>query len=182
MKPRTFFLILCGAALACALINARSAHAETATSSAQQSSASQSVAQGTIEFSQTPEHTSETVHNVSAPILGAYASSFSQLNCGQTTQGGLAVAGFSGVFGSSKDSHSCVLEVAAAETAKQSTITADPVAQKALQQAAINMRCSISKEVYQAYIDAGIPCARKPEELQSRTDTQPESTRIASAH
>lgn len=150
-----------------------------ASSNAQQTSQSQSVAQGSIQFSQTPEHTDSTVRNVSAPILGAYASSFSQFNCGQTTQGGFAVAGFSGAFGSSKDQKSCVLEVASAETARQSTITPDVAESARLRQAAINMRCQISAEVYNALVDAGMTCSKKPSELRSRTDDQPESTKIS---
>jgi hypothetical protein len=150
-----------------------------ATSTANQTSQSQSVAQGTIQFSQSPEHTEATVRNVSAPILGAYASSFSQFNCGQTTQGGMAVAGFSAAFGSSKDQKSCVLEVAAAETARQSTITPDASEATKLRQAANNMRCQISGEVYDAMIDAGLTCSKKPSDRISRSDSQPESTRIA---
>lgn len=159
-----------------ALLGASHAQAQS-TSTAQQSSTSQSVAQGSIQFSQTPEHTTETVRNVSAPVLGAYASSFSQFNCGQTTQGGFAVAGFSGAFGSSKDQKSCVLEVAAAEMTRQSTV--DAANAEALRSAAIGIRCQISEEIYNAMRDAGFECKRKPKELISRTDTQPESTRIA---
>lgn len=153
-------------------------HAQAqSTSNAQQTSTSQSVAQGSIQFSQTPEHTTETVRNVSSPVLGAYASSFSQFNCGQTTQGGFAVAGFSGAFGSSKDQKSCVLEVAAAEMTRQSTV--DAANAVALRSAAIGIRCQISEEIYNAMRDAGFDCKRKPKELVSREDTQPESTRIA---
>jgi len=142
------------------------AHAESSISTANQTSTSQSVAQGTIQFSQTPEHTTETVHNVSAPVLGAYASSFSQMNCGQTAQGGFAVAGFSGVFGASKDSHSCKLEVAAAEMVRQSTVTPDPTEAVALRHAANGIRCQISEEVYNAMQDAGFECKRKPSGMQ----------------
>lgn len=153
-------------------------HAQAqSTSTAQQSSNSQSVAQGSIQFSTNPEHTSETVRNVSAPILGAYASSFSQFNCGQTTQGGFAVAGFSTAFGSSRDQKSCVLEVAAAELARQATI--DPDARDALLESAVGIRCQINEEIYNAMRDAGFECKRKPKELVSRTDTQPASTRIS---
>jgi hypothetical protein len=153
-------------------------HAQAqSTSSAQQSSQSQSVAQGSIQFSTNPEHTSETVKNVSAPILGAYASSFSQMNCASTTQLGAAVAGFSIGGGSSKDSHSCVLEVAAAEITRQSTI--DPDNAQALRSAAIGIRCQVSPEVYNAMRDAGFDCKRKPKELVSRTDDQPVTTRVA---
>lgn len=156
-------------------------HAQAqSTSEANQTSTSQSVAQGSIQFSQTPEHTTETVHNVSAPVLGAYASSFSQFNCGQTTQGGFAVAGFSGAFGSSKDQRSCVLEVAAAEMTRQSTVDAEHAA--ALRSAAIGIRCQISPEIYDAMVDAGFECKRKPKELISRIDTQPESTRVTSGN
>ncbi|MDR5813354.1 hypothetical protein QCE62_07075 [Caballeronia sp. LZ033] len=159
-----------------ALLGAANAHAQS-TSSATQTSTSQSVAQGQIEFSQSPEHTSSTVRNVSSPVLGAYASSFSQFNCGQTTQGGFAVAGFSGAFGSSKDQRSCVLEVAAAEMTRQSTVDPDNAA--ALRSAAIGIRCQISNEIYDAMRDAGFDCKRKPKEMVDRTDTQPESTRVA---
>jgi len=161
-----------------ALLAIGHAHAQS-TSNAQQSSTSQSVAQGTIQFSQTPAdtHVSETVRNVSAPILGAYASSFSQMNCSSTTQGGIAFAGFSAGGGSSKDSHSCVLEVAAAELARQGTV--DPDARDMLFDAAINVRCQVSPEVYEAMRDAGFECKRKPKEMVSRTDDQPASTRVA---
>ena len=157
------------------------AQAQTTSSTATQNSSSQSVAQGTIQFSQSPadQHLSETVRNVSAPVLGAYASSFSQFNCGQTTQGGFAVAGFSGVFGSSKDQHSCVLEVAAAETARQSTITNDAGEAKQLRDAATQMRCQINGQVYKALTAAGVVCKVKPRaEDMDRVDTQPESTRV----
>lgn len=157
-------------------------HAQAQVSStATQSSASQATAQGSIQFSQSPadQHLTETVRNVSAPVLGAYASSFSQFNCGQTTQGGVAVAGFSAAFGSSKDQHSCVLEVAAAETARQSTITTDPAEARALRNAATNMRCQINGQVYKAMVAAGIACPVKPRsEDMERSDTQPESTRV----
>ncbi|WP_250512664.1 hypothetical protein [Caballeronia sp. INDeC2] len=166
-------------ALIVTLLGIGHAHAQS-TSEANQTSSSQSVAQGSIQFSQTPEHTTQTVRNVSAPILGAYAASFSQFNCGQTTQGGFAVAGFSGAFGSSKDQRSCVLEVAAAEMTRQSTVDAEHAA--ALRAAAIGIRCQISEEIYQAMRDAGFECKRKPKELISRQDSQPESTRIASGN
>lgn len=143
-------------------------YAADATSSAQQTSTSQSVAQGSITFSQTPadQHLTETVHNVSAPILGSYAFAASQLSCGSTTQGGFAVAGFSGVFGSSKDSESCVLEVAAAETVRQSTV--DPIRKEALQVAAINIRCQVSWQIYYALTDAGFNCPRKPSGIEPK--------------
>lgn len=144
---------------------------------AAQSSASQSTAQGSIQFSQTPEHTTATVRNVSAPILGAYASSFSQMNCSSTTQGGIAFAGFSAGGGSSKDSATCVLEVAAAELTRQATV--DPINHDALVSAAIGVRCQVSAEVYNAMRDAGFDCKRKPASLVSRTDDQPASTRVA---
>lgn len=162
-----------------ALLVAGHAQAQS-TSTAEQTSTSSSVAQGSIQFSQTPEHTTETVRNVSAPVLGAYASSFSQMNCSSTAQGGFAVAGFSMVGGASKDSRSCVLEVAAAEMTRQSTVDAEHAS--ALRSAAIGIRCQISPEIYDAMVDAGFECKRKPKELISRTDTQPESTRIASGN
>lgn len=154
------------------------AFADTTTANASQAANSSATAQGSIEFSQTPadSHISETVRNVSAPVLGAYASSFSQMNCSSTTQGGLAVAGFSGVFGSSKDSQSCVLEVASAELTRQSTI--DSTHKEALQTAAIGVRCQVSEEVYNAMIDAGLDCKRKPKSMQNRTDTQPTNYRV----
>ncbi|WP_438396401.1 hypothetical protein [Caballeronia sp. DA-9] len=155
-------------------------HAQAdSTSSAQQSSQSQSVAQGQINFSTSPadQHLSETVRNVSAPILGAYASSFSQMNCSSTTQGGIAFAGFSAGGGSSKDSATCVLEVAAAELTRQATV--DPVNHDALVRAAIGVRCQLTPEVYNAMRDAGFDCKRKPAAFVSRTDDQPASTRVA---
>ncbi|QGZ56708.1 hypothetical protein [Paraburkholderia acidiphila] len=162
------------------LANAASAIAQTSTSaSATQNSASTSTAQGTIQFSQDPEHTTQTVRNVSAPVLGAYASSFSQMNCGQTIQFGGAVAGFSLVGGASHSLQDCKLEVAAAETVRQSTITEDADVKAKLQKAAVLIRCQVSKEVYDAYLAAGFDCALKPEELQSRTDTQPANYRVA---
>jgi hypothetical protein len=136
------------------------AQSAAGTASAQQTSQSQSVAQGSITFATNPQdqHTTETVRNVSAPVLGSYAFAASQLSCGSTTQGGFAVAGFSGVFGSSKDSTSCVLEVAAAETARQSTVMKDEKIAAKLQLAAIAIRCQISPEVYKAYVAAGLDC------------------------
>ncbi|KFX64225.1 hypothetical protein KBK24_0121515 [Burkholderia sp. K24] len=155
-------------------------HAQAQSSSvATQSSASQSTAQGTIQFSQTPEHTTETVRNVSAPVLGAYASSFSQMNCGQTVQFGGAIAGVSLVGGASHSLQDCKLEVAAAETVRQSTVTDDTATKDKLQKAAVLIRCQVSKEVYDAYRAAGFDCALKPAELQSRTDTQPANYRVA---
>lgn len=155
-------------------------HAQAQSSSvATQSSASQSTAQGTIQFSQTPEHTTETVRNVSAPVLGAYASSFSQMNCGQTVQFGGAIAGVSLVGGASHSLQDCKLEVAAAETVRQSTVTDDTVTKDKLQKAAVLIRCQVSKEVYDAYRAAGFDCSLKPAELQSRTDTQPANYRVA---
>lgn len=153
-------IIFAAALLACAPAFAQSS------STATQASTSQAVAQGSIQFSQTPadSHISETMRNVSAPILGAYAASFSQMNCSSTAQAGMAVAGFSLAGGASKDSHSCVLEVAAAELARQSAI--DPVRRKTLQVAAINIRCQISEEVYNAMRDAGFDCPRKPKGMQ----------------
>ena len=111
-----------------------------------------------------PSATRETLNNVSAPVLGSYAGSFSQLNCGQTMQAGVAVAGFSAVAGASHDSKTCVLEVAAQETMKQSTVTADPTEKVALQKASVAIRCQVSPEVYQAYKAAGLDClGLKPE-------------------
>jgi len=146
---------------------------------ATQSSASTSTAQGTIQFSQTPEHTSETVRNVSAPVLGAYASSFSQMNCGQTVQFGGAIAGVSLVGGASHSLQDCKLEVAAAETVRQSTVTDDAGTKDKLQKAAVLIRCQVSKEVYDAYRAAGFDCSLKPSELLSRTDSQPANYRVA---
>jgi hypothetical protein len=144
--------------LTLALLTLAGASYAQSSSTANQSSASQAVAQGSIQFSQSPadQHLTETVRNVSAPVLGAYASSFSQFNCGQTTQGGASVAGFSAAFGSSKDQRSCVFEVLAAELARQSTI--DIVHAAALHQAAINARCLISREAQQAIEAAGLTC------------------------
>lgn len=147
---------------------------------ANQTSQSQSVAQGTIQFSQTPEHTTETVRNVSAPVLGAYAGSFSQMGCGSTTQGGMAFAGFSVVGGTSVGMKDCVLEVAAAETVRQSTVTEDPGSKAALQAAAVAIRCQVSAEVYKAYQAAGLDCkGLKPAGLETREDTQPANYRVA---
>jgi len=155
-------------------------HAQAQSSSvATQSSASQSTAQGTIQFSQTPEHTTETVRNVSAPVLGAYAASFSQMNCGQTVQFGGAIAGVSLVGGASHSLLDCKLEVAAAETVRQSTVTDDSTTKTNLQKAAVLIRCQVSKEVYDAYRAAGFDCSLKPAEMQSRTDTQPANYRVA---
>jgi hypothetical protein len=155
-------------------------HAQAQSSStATQSSASQSTAQGTIQFSQTPEHTTETVRNVSAPVLGAYAASFSQMNCGQTVQFGGAIAGVSLVGGASHSLLDCKLEVAAAETVRQSTVTDDTTTKANLQKAAVLIRCQVSKEVYDAYRAAGLDCSLKPSELLSRTDTQPANYRVA---
>lgn len=155
-------------------------HAQAQSSStATQSSASQSTAQGTIQFSQTPEHTTETVRNVSAPVLGAYAASFSQMNCGQTVQFGGAIAGVSLVGGASHSLLDCKLEVAAAETVRQSTVTDDSTTKANLQKAAVLIRCQVSKEVYDAYRAAGFDCSLKPAELESRTDTQPTNYRVA---
>jgi hypothetical protein len=153
------------------------AFAEGTTATASQQSAATSTAQGTIQFLQGPADTHETVNNVSAPVLGSYAFSASQLNCGQTTQGGFAVAGFSGVFGSSTSPLDCRLEVAAAELARQSTV--DPDARDMLLDAAIGVRCQLSREVYEAMVDAGFECKRKPKDMVSRSDDQPASTRVA---
>lgn len=162
------------------LAHAAGAIAQTSTSaSATQNSAATSTAQGTIQFSQEPEHTTQTIRNVSAPVLGAYAASFSQMNCGQTVQFGGAIAGVSLVGGASHSLLDCKLEVAAAETVRQATVTSDETTKANLQKAAILIRCQVSKEVYDAYRAAGFDCTLKPEELQSRTDTQPENYRVA---
>ncbi|MDR5802163.1 hypothetical protein [Caballeronia sp. LZ001] len=147
--------------------------------SATQQSTSQAASFGTLNMSQSPadQHLSETVRNVSAPVLGAYASSFSQMNCSSTTQGGFAIAGFSVAGGTSTESKSCVLEVAAAEMARQAFN--DPENRQKLMNASIGVRCQVSEEVYNAMMDAGFVCKRKPKSDESRTDTQPESTRIA---
>lgn len=161
------------------------AHAQVSetTAVASQTSASNSTAQGTIQFSQTPEHTTETVRNVSAPVLGAYAGSFSQMNCGQTVQMGAAMAGFSIVGGASHSLQDCKLEVAAFETSRQSTITDDPSLKLGLQKAAVAIRCQVSEEVYRAYVAAGLDClGLKPSELHSRTDDQPANYKVASDH
>jgi hypothetical protein len=154
------------------------AQAQSTSAVATQQSAATSTAQGSIQFSQSPADTTSTVRNVSAPVLGAYASSFSQMNCSSTAQAGMAFAGFSVVVGASKDSASCVLEVAAAELTRQSTVTSDEATRAKLQRAAINVRCQVSAAVYEAMQDAGLECSRKPAEMQSRADTQPASTRI----
>lgn len=165
-------LIVLGAILFTGVVHAQ------VTSNAQQSSQSDSVAQGTIQFSQTPEYTHQTIENVSAPVLGAYASSFSQMNCSSTAQAGVAVAGFSLVGGASKDSHTCVMEVAAAETVRQSTVTDSPVIKAKLQEAATAIRCQVSREVWLAYKAAGLDCkGLVPDDLK-RTDTQPENYRV----
>lgn len=158
-------------------LGAMHAQADQATSSANQNANSAATAQGTIQFSQSPEHTSETVRNVSAPILGAYASSFSQMNCASTSQLGAAVAGFSIGGGTSTDSATCVLEVAAAEMVRQATV--DHINADKLTAASINVRCQISEEIYNAMIDAGFDCKRKPKSLRSRTDDQPANYRVA---
>jgi hypothetical protein len=153
------------------------AHADATSATASQESAATSTAQGTIQFSQEPEHTTQTVRNVSAPVLGAYASSFSQMNCSSTVQVGGAIAGVSLVGGASRDSQTCVLEVAAAELSRQSTI--DALNADQLRRAAINVRCQISDAVYDAMRAAGFACALKPKDMASRTDTQPANYRVA---
>jgi hypothetical protein len=153
-------------------------HAQAqSTASANQTSTSQSVAQGSIQFSTSPEHTTQTVRNVGAIANGSAAFSASPLNCGQTSQGGIAIAGLSVIGGTSTSPLDCRLAVAAAELARQATI--DTEHRAALLDAAIGVRCQLSEEVYNAMVDAGLDCKRKPKELISRTDTQPESTRIA---
>jgi len=150
---------------ALAVLFAVTAHAQVAgTNSLNTSTASQAASlnsgegNGNTINSYAPEHQSITERNVSAPIEGAFAASFNQLNCGQTAQGGVAVAGFSLTAGASKDSFSCVLETAAAESTRQSTVTADPAVKAALQTAAVAIRCQISPEIYRAYEAAGLNC------------------------
>lgn len=168
------------AAVIVALLGIGHAQAQSS-STAQQSSNSQSVAQGSITFSQSPadQHLSETVRNVPSMALGAYASSFSQFNCASTAQGGMSVAGFGIAGGASKDSKSCVFEVMAAESVRQSTVTKDADLAAKLQQAAINARCMISADATKIMEAAGLTCQTRVEE---RADTQPESTRIASGN
>lgn len=157
-------------------------HAQAqSTSSANQTSTSQSVAQGTIQFSQSPadQHLSETVRNVPSIALGAYASSFSQMNCSSTAQAGMSVAGFGIAGGASKDSQSCVYEVMAAESVRQSTVTKDVDLAAKLQQAAINARCMISADATKIMEAAGLTCQTRAED---REDSQPPSTRVTSGN
>ena len=168
-------------ALILALGAVANAHAQTSTTAtASQQSAATSTAQGSIQFSTNPEQTTETVRNVSAPVLGAYAGSFSQMNCGQTVQMGAAIAGVSVVGGASHTLLDCKLEAAAFETSRQSTVTDDPQLKQQLQDAAIAIRCQVSPEVYRAYLAAGLDCkGLKPEELHTREDDQPANYRVA---
>lgn len=133
---------------------------------------------GTLNMSQSPadQHLSETVRNVPSIALGAYASSFSQMNCSSTAQAGMSVAGFGIAGGASKDSQSCVYEVMAAESVRQSTVTKDAELAAKLQQAAINARCMISAEATKISEAAGLTCQTRIEE---RPDSQPDSTRVA---
>ncbi|KPD17232.1 hypothetical protein ADM96_20160 [Burkholderia sp. ST111] len=101
------------------------------------------------------------------------------MNCGQTVQFGGAIAGVSLVGGASHSLLDCKLEVAAAETVRQSTVTDDSTTKAGLQKAAILIRCQVSKEVYDAYRAAGFDCSLKPAELESRTDSQPANYRVA---
>lgn len=101
------------------------------------------------------------------------------MNCGQTVQFGGAIAGVSLVGGASHSLLDCKLEVAAAETVRQSTVTDDTTTKANLQKAAVLIRCQVSKEIYDAYRAAGLDCSLKPSEMLSRTDTQPANYRVA---
>jgi hypothetical protein len=166
--------------VALALTIAGHAQADTTTASAQQQATSQAVAQGSIQFSQSPADTSATIRNVSAPILGSYAPAMAPFSCAPTTQAGVAFAGFSIGGGGAVDKKSCVLLSAASETVRQAVNTAgiSTVERDKMLTAANNMRCQVSAEVYHALIDAGIPCSRAPDDLP-RAETQPVSTRVS---
>lgn len=145
------------------------AYADTTTANASQAANSAATAQGEINFSQTPadSHISETVRNVSAPVLGAYAPNMNGLGCTSTAQGGAAVAGFSAAFGAPKIDHGCTVLTGSAEMARQAynirqRVPDSPLANM-LDTASVQMKCRYSVESYQSLEDAGVDCNHKPD-------------------
>lgn len=151
-------------------------------SSAQQSSNSQSVAQGTIQFSQSPEHTSQTVLAAPSTALGSYAAGFSPYNCyGTKWQAGAAVPGGSLMGGAGGEMGGCQLGWLQNDYARQAAVidAKDPVMQERDLQIATNLRCMVSSEAYDAImaeIDPTDPkraraCHVKPKDYKPTQDT-----------
>ncbi|MFL9904678.1 hypothetical protein PQR71_42235, partial [Paraburkholderia fungorum] len=117
-----------------------------------------------------PANTSETLRNVSAGVLGAFASTVNQFACTYTKGGGnLAGPGASATFQwSANDTDFCVKGWAQAELNRQSTITKDAKEAAALQQASTNVKCSLDDDIYRAMIQAGATCQIKPKDFDKR--------------
>lgn len=167
------------AAVLCGFVGA--AHAQSAgltngiTSSTASQSASQNLGQGngnslTLNSAPSPDRYSETIRNVSAGVLGAFASSANPFNCTYTKAGGnIAVPGASGTFQwSTNDVQYCVAGWMQAELNRQSTITKDEKTAEKLQQASLNVKCGISDQFYDAMVAAGLQCDVKPEDYEKR--------------
>lgn len=149
------------------------------TNSSQATSGSQNAGQGngnTIisNGAAIPDKTSVTERNVSAGVLGAFASSFNQYSCTYTKGGAnVAVAGLS-VTGelSANDVDYCVKGWTQAELNRQSTITDNPKTRAALQQASINVKCTLDDDIYRSMVAAGVPCQVKPKDMEDQTKAE----------
>jgi hypothetical protein len=163
-----------------ALLLAASAQAQEASGTAAQSQTTSSAAKAStagngngayiISNSTAPSNSSETLRNVSAGVLGAFASTVNQYDCHFTKAGGnLAGPGASATFQwSENDKDFCVKGWAQAELNRQSTITKDAREAAALQQASTNIKCSLDDDIYRSMIAAGATCQVKPEDYDKR--------------
>lgn len=121
-------------------------------------------------FQTSPGYDTTTLRNTPGVILGGFAGSFAQDYCGGTVQGGMGLAGFSIAGGGPKIDMHCVL-LRTFERTMQAASTIAPrngaLAVK-LQQAGIDMLCSVSDESRAALSAQGV-CTEKKQTAQTAT-------------
>lgn len=123
-----------------------------------------------ISNSNIPTNTTEKLLNVSAGVLGAFASTVNSFNCTYTKAGGNAAgpgASLTLQF-SANDTDFCVKGWTQAELVRQSTVTDDAAVKQQLQQAAINVKCTLDDDIYEAMKAAGVTCQTKPKGYEER--------------
>jgi hypothetical protein len=136
-----------------ALLASGAAHAQTVQGSSSAQQTSQSVASGISgqTFNANPAHTTETVLNVSAPVAGAYGAGGSQYNCyGTKAQVGAAGPGASLYFGFGGGLDDCQKGWVSNDFSRQNVIEKNQELKDQDLQIALNVRCMVSSEVYDA--------------------------------
>ena len=155
MKSSIFALLL---ALASGPALAAGINATSSTHTQAQSAASNQGVSLQNNFQTSPGYDTTTLRNTPGVILGGFAGSFSGDYCGGTVQAGMGLAGFSLAGGGPKiDMHCVALRTFERTMQAASTIAPRDAALAAkLQQAGIDMLCSVSDASHAALAAQGV--------------------------